>query len=84
MLPTITVDDEKCGDPLSCRKCLLICPTHVLGLGTSVGVKKYRETDPQYFVVRGVRFDKCTGCMDCVEVCPNNAIQVSFSEGGAR
>jgi len=53
-------------------------------LGTSVGVQKYRETNPQYFVVRGVRFDKCTGCMDCVEVCPNNAIQVSFNEGGAK
>ena len=84
MLPTIAVDDEKCGDPLSCRRCLLICPTHVLGLGTDVGVQKYRETVPEHFVVRGVRFDMCTGCMDCVEVCPRGAIQVSFNEGGAR
>lgn len=83
MLPTITVDDEKCGGAYLCRKCVTICPTHVLGLGTSVGVQKYRETDPQYFVVRGVYLNKCTGCMDCVNVCPNNAIQVTFDQGRA-
>ena len=79
MLPTIAVDDGKCADPLSCRKCLLVCPMHVLGLGTDVGVQKFRETDPEHFVVRGVRFDKCTGCMDCVEICPPHAIRVSLS-----
>ena len=83
MLPTIAVDDKKCPDALSCRKCLLICPMHVLGLGTDVGVQKYRETDPEHFVVRGVRLAKCTGCMDCVRVCPHGAIQVSFDKGGA-
>ena len=84
MLPTVTVNDQKCADPLSCRKCLLICPTHVLGLGTDVPIRKFRETDPEHFIVRGVRVDKCTGCLDCVTVCPQNAIQVSFSGGGAR
>jgi len=78
MLATITVDDEKCKDPFSCRKCLLICPTHVLGLGTSVGPEKFREIDPRHFIVRGVRFEKCTGCMECIEICPHKAIQVSF------
>lgn len=81
MLPTITVDYKKCKDPLSCRKCLLICPMQVLGLGTDVPVVKYGETDPEHFIVAGVRFDKCTGCMDCVKVCPQGAIQVSFSGG---
>ena len=83
MLATITVDDEKCNDPLSCCKCLLVCPSHVLGLGTSVGPKKFKEIEPEHFILRGVRFDKCTGCMECVEVCPKNAIQVSF-DGGMR
>ena len=78
MLATITVDDEKCNDPLSCRKCLLICPMHALGLGTSVGSRKFEQMDPKNFIVRGVRLEKCTGCMECVEVCPKNAIQVSF------
>lgn len=78
MLPTITVDDKKCTDPLSCRKCLLVCPTHVLGLGTKVGPQKFREIDRSQFIVAGVRFEKCTVCRDCVKVCPKNAIQVDF------
>jgi NADH-quinone oxidoreductase subunit I len=81
MLPTISVDDEKCKEPLSCRKCLLICPMHVLGLGTDVPPQKFQETDTGHFILRGVHFDKCTGCMDCVEVCPQSAIQVSFDGG---
>jgi NAD-dependent dihydropyrimidine dehydrogenase PreA subunit len=78
MLPTITVDNNKCNDPLTCRKCLSICPTHVLGLGTKTGPRKFQEMDRSQFTVAGVRFEKCTGCMDCVSSCPNGAIQVSF------
>ena len=78
MLPRITVDDEKCNDPLSCRKCLLICSAHVLGLGTKVGPQKFREIAPSQFIVSGVRLEKCTGCMDCVNTCPKGALQVSF------
>jgi NADH-quinone oxidoreductase subunit I len=83
MLPTILVDDDKCPDPLACRKCLLACPTRVLGLGTNVAPKKYRETPPGNFIVRGVRFQVCTACMKCVEICPNGAIQVTLDRGVA-
>jgi len=78
MLPTITVDYEKCREPLDCGKCLQICPTHVLGLGTKVGPRKFKEIDKGQFIVAGVRFEKCSGCMDCVNTCPKSAIQVSF------
>jgi NADH-quinone oxidoreductase subunit I len=77
MLPTINVDDDKCPDPLACRKCLLVCSTRVLGLGTNVPPKKYRETPPANFIVRGVRLQVCTACTKCADVCPNGAIQVS-------
>lgn len=77
-LPHIVVDDDRCNDPLSCRLCLLACPTRVLGLGTSVGPEKYKQIDPHRFVVRGVRYQVCSGCLKCVEVCPTDAIQVSF------
>ena len=83
-MSTITVNDEKCKEPISCRKCLFICPTHVLGIGTDVGAQKFRETDPSHFIVRAVRPDKCSCCMDCVEVCPQNAIQVTYSGGDIR
>jgi ferredoxin len=49
-----------------------------MGLGTSVGPEKYKEIDPHHFVVRGVRFQFCTGCLKCVEVCPTDAIAISF------
>lgn len=81
MLPTISVDDSKCENPLDCRMCLLACPTRVLGLGTNVGPQKYRETDPSHFVVRGVRHQFCTMCMKCVDVCPQDAIRVSLDQG---
>ena len=81
MLPTIHVDDAKCPDPLSCRKCLLACPTRVLGLGTDVAPEKYRETDAEHFIVRGVHYQACSACMICAEVCPNGAIQVIVDGG---
>jgi ferredoxin len=81
MLPTISVDDSKCHDPLTCRLCLLACPTRVLGLGTNVGPQKYRETEPSHFVVRGVRYQYCTMCMKCVDACPTDAIRISLDQG---
>jgi formate hydrogenlyase subunit 6/NADH:ubiquinone oxidoreductase subunit I len=81
MFPTITVDDSKCGDPLACRLCLLACPTRVLGVGTNVGPQKYREIDSSHFIVRGVRYQFCTACGKCEEVCPHGAIKVSFDRG---
>ena len=83
MLPTIVVDDAKCPDPLACRKCLLVCPTRMLGLGTAVGPQKYREIDSQHFIVRGVREQFCTACMKCAEICPHGAIQVTVERGVA-
>ncbi len=80
MLATINVTDEKCDNPLECRKCLLACPTRVLGLGTNVGPRKYRETPEQNFIVRGVRLQFCTGCGKCVEICPTGAIAIGFGE----
>ena len=51
---------------------------HALGLGTSVAPRKFEQMAPKDFILRGVRLEKCTGCMECVEVCPQNAIEVSF------
>ncbi len=80
MLATIKVIDEKCENPLDCRKCLLACPTRVLGLGTNVAPRKYTETPEQHFIVRGVRLQFCTGCGKCVDICSTGAISVAFGE----
>jgi len=81
LLPTIQGDDTKCDDPSRCRLRLLACPTRVLGLGTNTAPQKYRETDVSHFVVRGVRYQFCTACHKCVDVCPHGAIAVSFDGG---
>jgi len=82
-LPQILVDDERCRDPMVCRRCLRACPTRVLGLGTSVGPEKYKEINPRYFIVRSVRDQFCTACLKCVAVCPTDAIRVIFNGGEA-
>src|SRR3989304_2933115 len=66
-LPTILVDDEKCHDPLSCRKCLLVCPTRVLGLGTSVGPEKFKQIGPAFFVGGGA--GRAAGELPCHVLC---------------
>lgn len=81
MLPNIIVDDDKCENPLACRKCLLACPTYVLAVGPNVLPQKFKEIDPNQYVVRGLRLQACTGCMECIRACPANAIQVTFSGG---
>ena len=81
MLPNIAVDDARCTNPMSCYKCIQVCPTHVLGLAAAVAPQKFRETAPAGFRMRGVRFQKCTGCLDCVRACPQKAIQVTFNGG---
>ncbi|MCP4753565.1 MAG: 4Fe-4S dicluster domain-containing protein [Proteobacteria bacterium] len=80
IFPTITFDNQKCTVPFYCKKCLKACPTAVLTVA-AVKVEKGRETDPQdpgaYVMVARYQ-DKCTGCNDCIEICPEDAIKVEF------
>ena len=78
----IEINHSKCPTPFDCKKCLQICPQAIF-LCHAVKTQKYRETDPKepgaylhfpYYV------DKCTGCGDCVKVCPNDAIKLILPE----
>ena len=79
-IPTIKVDHQKCTVPFYCKKCLEACPTSVFHVH-AVKVEKGRETNPQdkgaYMIDAPFR-DKCTGCNDCLEVCPEDAITITF------
>ena len=77
MIAEIIIDESKCTDPLSCRKCLEICPGSVFTVSQRK-VEKFKETDPKDFQLMGRFFDCCTGCMDCVNQCPKGALQVVF------
>jgi len=77
MIAQISIDYDLCNDPLICHKCLSVCPSVVFVCGPT---KKWkgRETDPKEYRIVGRYFDKCSGCNDCVRVCPKGAIRLDF------
>lgn len=77
MIAQIGIDYTLCIDPLVCRKCLSVCPSVVFVCGPTK-IWKGRETETNEYRIVGRYFDKCSGCGDCVKVCPNNAIQLEF------
>lgn len=81
VLPTFTIDHEKCVAPLNCRACLLACPSAVLG-ARPTKVEKFKETDVRDYRVYAAYRPACIGCMDCVRVCPTGALQIDFEGGG--
>ena len=78
--PTIDIDNTKCTTPFDCKLCLRGCPQSVFSV-TAVKVERGRETDPKepgaYVLMTGHR-DKCTGCNDCIELCPVDAITITW------
>ena len=82
LFPTIELDASKCTTPFDCKKCLQICPEAVFSVH-AIKVEKGKETnakEPGTYMLL-VRFrDKCTGCMDCVEICPVDALKITFPE----
>ncbi len=74
----ITVDHEKCKGPFDCKQCLNVCRSAVF-MVMPIKVERGKETDktePGTFQVFPFFIDKCTGCMDCVKICPVNALKV--------
>jgi len=76
----IDIDREKCTTPFDCKLCLRACPQSVFSV-TAVKVERGRETNPKepgaYALMIGHR-DKCTGCNDCIEVCPVDALKITW------
>ncbi len=81
----IEVDTTKCTTPFDCKKCLAGCPQSVFSV-RAVKVEKGRETDPSepgvYTLVAPFR-DKCTGCNICIEICPVDALTITFPNEAA-
>lgn len=77
MLPDILIEKTKCPAPIECRKCLAACPTAVFSLRVDT-VEKFRETSPEGYGLYAKYRASCTGCMDCVAVCPQSAISIAF------
>ncbi len=77
--PKITIDHTKCTKPFACKKCLQKCPQGVFWVLPVKNVK-FQETDANepgawklFIQYRAL----CTGCDDCVNVCPEGALNVT-------
>ena len=76
--PKITIDYSRCTIPFDCKKCLQVCPSGVFFVET-LKSERGKETDkkePGAYRVSVWFRDRCVACMDCVKVCPVNAITV--------
>ena len=78
--PKITIDRTKCTIPFMCKKCLQICPMLVFDVRRAMErEKRLEEMDPRIdgnYVLRATRYDKCSACNLCVDVCPIGAIKI--------
>ncbi len=75
----IDFDHTKCTTPFDCKKCLQICAPGVLRV-ILPQMERGKETDkkkPGTYRMDRAYIDRCTGCMDCVKVCPVQAITVT-------
>jgi ferredoxin len=49
---------------------------------SAIKVERGRETNPNEpgtYALHAPHRDKCTGCNDCIELCPEDAITVTFA-----
>ncbi|MBE0481514.1 MAG: 4Fe-4S binding protein [Dehalococcoidia bacterium] len=68
------MDNRTCNDPLSCRVCLDRCPERVFGAYPRG--RRERGTAARDWMVFAIFPSECTGCMQCVTLCPRRAITV--------
>lgn len=78
--PKIDIDLTKCVTPLDCRKCLEICGQAVFQVEAArfVRLKENDPKEPGTYVLKATFRYACTGCNECIEVCPQDAIKIAF------
>ena len=78
--PKISIKSQKCPTPFACKMCLQICPGGVFIVTPNpMKIKKYKpldENEPKTYFLAPAVIGGCTGCMECVKICPNDAIKV--------
>ena len=78
----ITWDMNKCKIPLVCKICLECCQEQVFQLlptGLERGIE-YPISDPGRYIINPEWLDRCIGCNECIEKCPNDALKIEFPE----
>ncbi|MEJ2294094.1 MAG: 4Fe-4S binding protein [Candidatus Lokiarchaeota archaeon] len=81
----IEIDYSLCGekgkvDPRNCGLCLKSCDPAVFVMHPRVGTEDKQEDpyDPQDWRITPIWGSLCSRCLKCVEVCPENAITISW------
>jgi formate hydrogenlyase subunit 6/NADH:ubiquinone oxidoreductase subunit I len=81
----IRVDYSVCGDkgkidPRNCGLCMRACDPAVFIMHTTIGTEKKQKDiyDPQDWRVTPIWGSLCSRCFKCVEVCPENAITITW------
>ena len=79
LFPEITFNMDSCLGAIDCAKCLQICRPHVLRCYTPMP-EGHAKSSKDWLPIATFP-SLCTGCMDCVKVCPKadqGAIQIEF------
>lgn len=71
----ITIDYSRCRSPLDCAKCAVACPEAVFVMKPTK-IEKFKETRSDDYRLFALYDMMCTGCMRCVDVCPENALEI--------
>ena len=81
----IVIDYSKCGengkiDPRDCSKCMRACDPAVFIMHETKGLEKKQKDpyNPQDWRITPIWGSLCTRCFKCVDICPENAIIVSW------
>lgn len=81
----IKFDYSICGekgkiDPRDCGLCLKACDPAVFIMHPTIGTEDKQEDryDPQDWRITPIWGSLCTRCFKCVDVCPENAIKISW------
>ena len=79
----IIIDHNKCKLPVTCGKCLQVCPLCVFKLHPT-NIKRFEEIPLENWELHLSFPDLCAGCMECVKICPEKAIKVRPMKKGER
>ena len=77
----IKIDYLICGDgnkidPRRCVKCMQVCKPAIFLLHQTAGVIEEDPLDPKKWRITPLWPSLCNRCMECVKVCPENAIVI--------
>ncbi len=70
----VNIDNEKCGDPLECLKCVVACPYAVIGYMYTSAPEPGQHPE-RYKIISSYRV-LCNACMRCSDACSKDAIEI--------